>query len=306
VEVRDVTDDGRILALGALGALVLGSAARGSAAVARELPVFALSGSFLELALDAPRLRSKISEETSRRRGRPFTAGDMRVQVTPEDWQKLQAAHRLLPSVDERERHLTALQAGGKVSPEGLALIAKLRKDSAEQKALVHALLASLRAEIVERSRGKSGSSARAHIPGLRTMTIPKGTRLYHGTQAEESFRIPNGPAFFSDNEAVAHEFVDWHEAGGPRRVLTYRVTRPISRLWRIEGKTDMVALIQRIEEETGSESGLSGSEMAESVCDAAYGKWNGWNIPNNYDNGSDTMLCDPERWLAFEREELL
>lgn len=149
-------DDGRLLTFGMLGALLIGSATRGSPAKeGRELPLFALAGPYLDLDFDSVKLWPRIAREVLQRkaRGKKFENSDMMVQVTPSDWQKLQAAWRLLPKIDERERQLAALQAGSGVPQEGKALLARIRKDSAEQKTLVEELLASLRSEIIDRAR---------------------------------------------------------------------------------------------------------------------------------------------------------
>jgi uncharacterized protein YhfF len=92
--------------------------------------------------------------------------------VTPEDWQKLQAAHRLPKKFIERQKHLDALE--GRVPLQGVRALAKIREASAQQKKLADALLASLRNEIVERSRKtpKEGSQARAKVKQVSQQEI--------------------------------------------------------------------------------------------------------------------------------------
>jgi len=134
-----------------------------------------------------------------------------------------------------------------------------------------------------------------------RRFTIWKGYELYHGTRVEEDFEIPNGPAWFSDSRSVAEEFVDWHEADGPRRILTYKVTTEIP-LVLIEDGTDMERLSEWLEEEHGLSLDGGSQEMAENLCQVEIG----WHIPYNYSSGSDTLLCDPDRWLELVGVEYL
>lgn len=139
-----------------------------------------------------------------------------------------------------------------------------------------------------------AGSMARVSKARLK-----KGTTLYHGTQAVEDFEIPDGPAWFSDGEDVSREFVTWNEAGGRPRILVYEVTTSITGLVLINNAQDMKQLVRELFGE--DDDGYCGiQELAEAVCDAGY---NGWHTPWNYPSGSDTMLCDPERWVTFVEE---
>jgi len=131
----------------------------------------------------------------------------------------------------------------------------------------------------------------------IELVTIPVGTTLYHGTQAPEDFVIPDGPAWFSDSETVAEDFVGWNEwpeEGRHRpRILTYRVIEPIE-LVRISDTPSLMALLESI----GSDV-ASGVEMAEDVCR----HYAGWHIPHNYFAGSDTLICYPDDYLELVEE---
>jgi hypothetical protein len=130
----------------------------------------------------------------------------------------------------------------------------------------------------------------------LEITSIPVGTLLYHGTQATEEFEDLIGPAWLSDDKAVATRFTAWNEEGGRHRVLVYKTTVAIDRLVMIRTPQDMARLIRAVhaDEYDGP------PEIADAACDAGY---NGWHIPNNYPSGSDTMLCEPESWLEFVEE---
>lgn len=140
---------------------------------------------------------------------------------------------------------------------------------------------------------GEVGPSARA------TMTsIPRGTLLYHGTSAEDDFDELTGPAWVSDSESVAREFVTWAGGAGPSRVLTFEVVREIPAIALVASEADMNRLRREVDPE---EEAVTPIELAELVC----GEYNGWHIPNNYPSGSDTMLCEPGRWLKLVHAEV-
>lgn len=125
----------------------------------------------------------------------------------------------------------------------------------------------------------------------LPTQKLTRGTQLYHGTSADEDFSIPNGPAWFSDAEAVAHNFQRWHTGPRPRILQFWVADRP--ELLLIRSQTDFDAF-----EDEHEELPNDPAEMAETVCRAGY---DGWIIPNNYPEGADILLCRPERWLVTE-----
>lgn len=128
----------------------------------------------------------------------------------------------------------------------------------------------------------------------IRRVSIPKGTLLYHGTQAEDDFEDLDGPAWLSTSEATARRFVAWNGGEGTPRVLVYRVDRRIPTLAQVLEEGDMATLRRVLDPD---EETYSPGELAEAACARGY---NGWNIPHNYGYGaSDTLLCDPARWLT-------
>lgn len=126
--------------------------------------------------------------------------------------------------------------------------------------------------------------------------SLPVGTDLFHGTGSKEKFKMPHGPAFFSDTFSVGRYFATWHEGPKPR-VLRFEVTSEIPRLVIIESKEDF----DRLAESVGMEVGESTEERVDLVCSAGF---DGWIIPNNYSDGADILLCDPAKWLKYVDED--
>ena len=129
-------------------------------------------------------------------------------------------------------------------------------------------------------------------------MTIRRlleGDVVFHGTSARDRFEAeddgtPEGPAWFSEGLGVAEWFKTW--LGGPSpRVITYRVYRePQLFVW--VTNTDL--------EEVLGEDDLddwSPNEIADEICALGY---DGWIIPDNYPDGSDILLCNPEEHLEI------
>jgi 8-oxo-dGTP pyrophosphatase MutT (NUDIX family) len=116
------------------------------------------------------------------------------------------------------------------------------------------------------------------------------GQLLFHGTRSPEDFEELRGPAWLSDYRGAVDFFTTWHgNEDGHERVLTYRViARP--KLYIVNTEQEMRWLGDRYDSEYDIQ------ELAERVCDDA----DGWHIPNNYQPGSDTMLCDPSRFLEL------
>lgn len=139
---------------------------------------------------------------------------------------------------------------------------------------------------------GEVGPSAQAMMT-----IIPRGTLLYHGTSAEDDFDELTGPAWVSNSKSVARKFVTWAGGAGPGRVLTFEVVREIPAIALVANEADMDRLRREVDPE---EEAVTPIELAELVC----GEYNGWHIPNNYPTGSDTMLCEPGRWLKLVRVE--
>ena len=131
----------------------------------------------------------------------------------------------------------------------------------------------------------KLSSSEEEYGPELTE--ISAGTILYHGTSGEDDFIYPDGPAWFSDSEKVDMNFASEFQGGPNPRVFKYEVTSPL-KLVLINTSEDMKKLSEFFDSE------YSPRELAERMCD----KFDGWHIPNNYPEGSDTLICNPEHCL--------
>jgi hypothetical protein len=129
---------------------------------------------------------------------------------------------------------------------------------------------------------------------------LRKGSLVYHGTSSEEEFTALNGPVWVSGAEAVARSFVHWNRGGGIPRVLVYRVIEA-PRLAVAESKVEFMRFVGWVEEKIGDDASDGSYEFAEQICD----NWrllgiDGWHLPKNYQDGSDTMLCDPDQFLEY------
>ncbi len=145
----------------------------------------------------------------------------------------------------------------------------------------------------------RSGSRAVRAPRGMRMTSIELGALLYHGTSVEEDFQMLNGPAWLSTSRATAERFLSWHDEGNPK-IYTFMVKKRITGLINIQNRADMKLLHDHLESR-----GLEledPQEIAGAICSLGF---NGWNIPDNYGRGeSDTMLCEPSRWLELKGVE--
>jgi hypothetical protein len=130
-----------------------------------------------------------------------------------------------------------------------------------------------------------------------------RGDILYHGTAAVEAFEkkgrgVPMGPAWFSEGYGVAKYFMTW--GAGPRpRILTYRVVvRP--NLFKFRNMESLAKLVGLPKEDYVSVENLENYDPGFWVERLCATKYDGWIIPDNYIDGSDIMICEPERFLEL------
>lgn len=130
------------------------------------------------------------------------------------------------------------------------------------------------------------------------------GDLVYHGTSVDEDFEDLRGPAWVTDSKAVAKNFVGWNGGSKPR-ILTYRVTAE-PKLVVADGEREFQDMLEWVDEETGRELSLGWDphELADAVCSIR--GVDGWHLPTNFPEGSDTLLCDPGRFLALVNVERL
>lgn len=142
-------------------------------------------------------------------------------------------------------------------------------------------------------------------------MKLRKGTLLYHGTSTSERFeldddgyRTPTGPAWFSDGWVVAKWFTDW-TSGPNRRIITYKVVIPPNLFkWNQRKIIKMLELDGQDFAEEDVNDYLDPSHLVKFICENS--EYDGWIIPDNYPDGSDTMICEPEQFLEFVGVEIL
>lgn len=129
--------------------------------------------------------------------------------------------------------------------------------------------------------------------PGDGMTVLKRGETLYHGTGSTETFELPTwtGFAWFSTSRSVADRFAKASAAGtgAEPRLLEYRVVEDVELLEFLDARD-----IERFLDELGLEAD-SAHDLAEIACDQGYA---GWVIPQNYPDGDDVLLCDPDQWL--------
>lgn len=127
-------------------------------------------------------------------------------------------------------------------------------------------------------------------------MTIRRlleGDIVFHGTSSEARFEeegdgTPEGPAWVSEGLGVAKWFESWMDGPVPR-VIAYRVYRePQLFLW-VTNEDLEEAL------EADDLNDWNPNELADEICALGY---DGWIIPDNYPDGADILLCNPEEHL--------
>lgn len=136
----------------------------------------------------------------------------------------------------------------------------------------------------------------------LRTIRLPVGTRLYHGTIYLYSEII--GPAWFSDIRDTslwfATDYAQDHE--GVPIVYEYEVHTPVDLIYvPDEDHEEFVFTISdalRVE-------GFDTYDLAPLVCRAGFAGWfaaHAYVEEDEIPPGADIMICAPSRWLRRVR----
>jgi hypothetical protein len=121
---------------------------------------------------------------------------------------------------------------------------------------------------------------------------VGAGSELLHGTGVEEDFEVPDGPAWFTDDEATAAMYSKWSEVERPR-VLRYRVIEPVT-LPLIVGNDEE----DRFAAATGIDPRVDYVEFAREACRLGIAGW--WSEHPGKKHGADVMLCRPEQHLQL------
>lgn len=123
----------------------------------------------------------------------------------------------------------------------------------------------------------------------MDTTIIPKGTTLYHGTDAkfEEQHTALGSPAWVTDNPDVAERFArrsgGW---GGVRRVIKYVTVEDIE-LYEVYSAGDFETMVEEF-----NLNNSSTTELRESAADANI---IGWRAFHNYRPGDDILIRDTD-----------
>lgn len=131
---------------------------------------------------------------------------------------------------------------------------------------------------------------------------LRKGSLVYHGTSADQDFVDLVGPAWISDAQGVARTFVSWGGGSGVPRVMVFEVRRAPS-LAVAQSDREWVAFQEWVNERTGLDEPINDPfEFAEWICNnrGSLAMIDGWHIPTNYPEGSDTLICEPEQFLKL------
>ncbi len=140
-----------------------------------------------------------------------------------------------------------------------------------------------------------------AKKPAVRK-PIRKGALVYHATSSEYDFDMLEGPAFVSDTKSAVDFFLTWAGREGTPRIYTFKVVEAPS-LFVLESERDIFNMNLYLGDKFGlyEQAEEGPHEMASALCSVSRPLGvDGWHVPNNYRPGSDTMLCEPERFLQL------
>lgn len=126
------------------------------------------------------------------------------------------------------------------------------------------------------------------HYPSY---TMPAGTLLFHGSNANDHFEMPEGPAWFTLDNKAADFWSGWHQTDprnqGTRRVMQFEVTRDIELVdWRHQSYEEALDFAEAL---TGDPEAGPYTE-----AEALKGLTEGW-------IGKDeVMIIDPETCIRY------
>lgn len=120
--------------------------------------------------------------------------------------------------------------------------------------------------------------------PGLQVKTLSLGTTLYHGTTAKVEFQMPQKGSWFAFTQKASLEWADWGHDEGRRRVLEFRVARPIEFIdtTKYEDWLSLAKFLRSDESAYAMRKGILRKHLS------------GWYGP------TEVLLADPARHLQF------
>lgn len=122
----------------------------------------------------------------------------------------------------------------------------------------------------------------------MKMTTLNEGLHLYHGTDVEIPTCSIRGPGWFCFGLASAQKWAGWAktEGGGLRRVLVFRLVRPLVVIDTVTRSSWVDAL-----RELGLHPDESGWQAAKVAKERGYAGWKG---------GNEVMICDPASCLHY------
>jgi len=134
--------------------------------------------------------------------------------------------------------------------------------------------------------------------------TLPAGTKLYHGTNSSKNFGYPRGPAWFTEHEKLARDFI--RKSKKTQKVLIYQTKKPL-KLLAFPKYQDLFDWLNK----------WHGQDIDYTYDAADYisykTKFDGWILYEAYlaagydaspsesgddEMASDIMICEPRDWL--------
>jgi hypothetical protein len=133
--------------------------------------------------------------------------------------------------------------------------------------------------------------------------TLPAGTKLYHGTHSPKNFGYPRGPAWFTEHENLARDFI---RDGKTKKVLIYQTKKPL-KLLAFPKYQDLFDWINRWHKQNidytydaadfiANKTDFDGWVLYEAYLAAGYDA--APSESGDDEMASDIMICEPRDWL--------
>lgn len=132
---------------------------------------------------------------------------------------------------------------------------------------------------------------------------IKRGESVFHGTASDANFTSLTGPAWVAKARDVAEHFARLRggspvkkHGGSCNRIIEFKAARPL-KLILIKDRKAWFRLLDFIHED---QTYFSPSSAAQKAYDYLGRDFDGWIIPDNYHNGDDLLLFEPDSALEF------
>lgn len=146
----------------------------------------------------------------------------------------------------------------------------------------------------------------------IPTWKLPAGKEFYHGTAACEKFKIPRGPAHFTENFRMARTYAveeSYSESDGrtcPRVIVLHAHGSPkVVHFPSVQDRESMTIAVTTVHSLTDVLLSNLGHQRQEKISEALTKMgMDGYYQEKIDGGGSDLMLLEPEKWLTFVRDE--